>query len=147
MAETQPIENSAPEGGLSHVSKEDMTPYEIIKEDIKRFNLDLDPDQTYAKMLEMVKQPQYRAIRANDSLIFIENHMNGTADGMMFTADKPKTFVNSLRIFNNAFKRAGVNQVAFAASGMAIEPLLKKAKLRFDSEEIEGGKKVTVYAT
>jgi hypothetical protein len=65
----------------------------------------------------------------------------------MFTADSPKTFIKSLKLFNHAFKVAKVNQVTFGASGMAIEPLLEKAGLEYDSQPIQGGKKITVYAT
>jgi hypothetical protein len=146
MAGLENIQNATPQGGLSAVPKPgEMKPYDIIKTDIEKFNLDLDPNQTYAKMLQMVQQPQYRVLRANDSLIFMENHKDGTADGMMFTADKPQKFVASLKIFNKAFKAAKIHTIAFGASGMAIEPLLKKAKIKFDSRPIKGGSKITVH--
>ena len=116
-------------GGLSKVDR--MDPYQIIAQDIEKFKLDLDPKQTYAALLKMVQEPQYRLVRANDSILLIHNMGNGTGDGMMFTADKPQTFVKSLIHFNKALKIGGFHEMTFTSSGIAIEPLLKKAKLKY----------------
>ena len=94
MAETQPIENSAPKGGLSHV-QDQMEPYDIIKEDIEKFNLKLNPDNVYAALLKMTKLPNHRIVRANDTLLVIDNLGNGVADAVVFTADNAPTFIKS----------------------------------------------------
>jgi len=118
-----------PKGGLSQVKE--MSPYEIIEDDINEFNLKLDPKQTYAAVLKMVQKPNYRIVRANNTLLILDNHGNGSGEGMIFSADGPQTFVTSLRQLNKALKTAGLKSVTFSASGMAIEPLMKRAGLNY----------------
>jgi hypothetical protein len=116
-------------GGLSQVGR--LSPYQIIERDIEKFKLDLDPKQTYAALLKMTQQPNFRIVRANDSILLIDNHGDGTGEGIMFTADGPQAFVKSLIHFNKALKIGGFHQMSFTSSGIAIEPLLKKAKLKY----------------
>jgi hypothetical protein len=130
MAQTQTgLSSIQDKGGLSKVDR--LSPYQIIERDIEKFNLDMDPKKTYAALLKMVQQPNFRMVRANDSLLLIDNKGDGTGEGIMFTADKPQTFVKSLIHFNKALKVGGFHQMSFTSSGIAIEPLLKKAKLKY----------------
>lgn len=119
-------------GGLSNVKEK--TPFQIVEEDIEKFDLKIDPKRAYAALLEMTKKPNYRVLRANDSLLLIDNHGDGTGEGIMFTADKPQTFVTSLRQLNKALKMSGLKEMSFIASGIAIEPLLKKAKINYQAQ-------------
>jgi len=142
MAETQPVENSAPEGGLSHVSKNEMEPYDIIKEDIKKFNLDLNPDNVYAALLKMTQLPNHRIVRANNTLLIIDNLGNGVADAVIYTADNAPTFVKSLRHLALAMKTGGFHLVTLPSSGLAIEKLMKRAGLKFRiTPVVENGQK------
>ena len=122
-------------GGLSKIDR--MTPYQIIKQDIEKFNLGLDPDKTYAAILKMVEKPNFRVLRANDSFMVIDNHGDGTGDALMFTADKPQTFVKSLKHFNKALQVGGFHQMTFTSSGIAIEPLMKKAGLKYKAVPVK----------
>ena len=146
MAQTQGgLSSIKDKGGLSKVDK--LTPYEIIEQDIAKFNLPLDPKKTYAALLQMTQKPNYRIVRANNSILLIDNHGDGTGAGIMFTADGPQTFVKSLVHFNKALQAGGLKQLSFPSSGIAIEPLLKRAKLKY---KIYHGKKdneaiVTVF--
>jgi hypothetical protein len=130
MAQTQTgLSSIQDKGGLSKVDR--LSPYQIIERDIEKFNLDLDPKKAYATLLKMTQQPNYRIVRANDSILLIDNKGDGTGEGIMFTADKPQTFVKSLIHFNKALKIGGFHEMSFTSSGIAIEPLLKKAKLKY----------------
>lgn len=138
-------------GGLSKVDR--MTPYQIIEKDIERFDLGIDAKKTYAAIMQMVQKPNFRLLRANDSLMLIDNHGDGTGDGMVFNADTPQTFVKSLRHFGRALKVGGFHKMTFTSVGIAIEPLLKRAGLKFKvvpvntrsgDKEIPG-KYITVY--
>jgi hypothetical protein len=138
-------------GGLSKIGR--MTPYQIIQKDIEKFNLGLDPDKTYATILKMVEKPNFRVLRANDSFMVIDNHGDGTGDALMFTADKPQAFVKSLKHFNKALRVGGFHKMTFTSSGIAIEPLMKKAGLNYKAvpvkvrsgDKILDGKHITVY--
>jgi hypothetical protein len=138
-------------GGLSKIGR--MTPYQIIERDIEKFKLDLDPKKTYAALLKMTQQPNFRIVRANDSILLIDNKGDGTGEGIMFTADSAKTFVKSLIHFNKALQTGGFHEMSFTSSGLNIEPLLKKAKLKYTiahgkmkvgSKTIDGAH-ITVY--
>ncbi len=150
MAETQPIENSAPKGGLSHV-QDQMEPYDIIKEDIEKFNLKLNPDNVYAALLKMTKLPNHRIVRANDTLLVIDNLGNGVADAVVFTADNAPTFIKSLRHLALGMKKGGFHTVTIPSSGIAIEKLIKRAGLKFTMRSVtengEKGHKITVDLT
>jgi hypothetical protein len=138
-------------GGLSKIDR--MTPYQIIKKDIEKFNLGLDPDKTYAAILKMVEKPNFRVLRANDSFMVIDNHGDGTGDALMFTADKPQAFVKSLKHFNKALRVGGFHKMTFTSSGIAIEPLMKKAGLKYEiipvkiksGDKILNGQHITVF--
>jgi hypothetical protein len=138
-------------GGLSKADR--MTPFQIIEHDIEKFNLGLDARHTYATVLEMIKKPEFRVVRANNTIMVIHNQGNGNGDAMMFTADKPQMFVKSLRHFNTGLKIAKYNKVTFTSSGIAIEPLMKKAGLQYKAipvkvksgDKIIDGKRITVF--
>jgi hypothetical protein len=131
MDETQPVENSAPQGGLSHVPDNEMSPYDIIKEDIKKFNLDLNPDNVYAALLEMTKQPNHRIVRSHNTLGVIDNLGNGVADAVIYTADNAPTFIKSLKELTAGMKAGGFHLITVPSSGIAIEKLMKRAGLNF----------------
>jgi hypothetical protein len=138
-------------GGLSKADS--LSPFEIIKQDIEKFNLGLDPRHTYATILEMIKKPEFRVLRANNTIMVIHNHGDGTGDAMMFTADKPQMFVKSLRHFNRGLKVAKYHQMTFTSSGIAIEPLMKRAGLQYKAvpvkiksgDKVIDGQRVTVF--
>lgn len=143
MPDNKPLQNDSATGALNHVPKEgglakadvkQMEAYDIIAEDIRKFKLDMDPEKTYSALAHMVKDPKYRIIRANNTLLFMENHGNGTADGLVFTADGPNTFTKTLKQLEKALVACGLHTMTFPSSGIAIEPLLKKAKIQYTAE-------------
>jgi hypothetical protein len=80
----------------------------------------------------------------------MENHGNGTADGLVFTADGPNTFTKTLKQLEKALVASGIRTMTFPSTGMAIESLLKKAKLQYTAEPINSdsfkGLMITVTA-
>jgi hypothetical protein len=158
MADNKPLQNDGSAGGLDHVSKDgglskanvkEMEAYDIIESDIKKFNLNMDPETTYSAIAHMVKQPQYRLIRANNTLLFMENKGNGTADGLIFTADGPQTFVKTLMQLEKALIACGIETMTFPSSGLAIEPLLKRAKINYTAKSVDTdtGKALVITVT
>lgn len=146
MTDNKPPQNDGSQGGLEHVSKDgglakadvkEMEIYDIIEHDIKKFNLNMDPETTYSAIAHMVKQPQYRLIRANNTVLFMDNKGNGTADGLIFTADGPQTFVKTLMQLEKALVIAGIRTMTFPSSGIAIEPLLKRAKINYTAKSVD----------
>jgi hypothetical protein len=143
-ANTPPLSNIAPTGGLSHANKNRMSEYDIVAGDIKKYKLKMDPKKAYAALLKMTQQPNYRVLRHNDSLLFIDNHKDGTAEGIMFSADKPQAFVQSLKYFNNGLKKAGIHQLEISSVNKDVEPFLKKAHLNYKIAPSENGVHITV---
>jgi hypothetical protein len=143
-----PTSNDAPAGGLSSISKGAgrMSEYEIVEGDIKKFKIDMDPKKAYAALIKMTKQPNYRVVRHNDSLLFVDNHQDGTADGIMFTMDKPQAFVQSLMQFNAGLKNAKLHKLTITSDFPHIETFLKKAHLNYTISENKGHQTIVVTA-
>jgi hypothetical protein len=87
----------------------------------------------------MVKDPKYRVIRANNTLLMIENNGDGSANGRVFTADGPNTFVKTLKQLEKALIVSGFKKMTFPSSGIAIESLLKKAKIDYTAKPYSAG--------
>ena len=141
-----PLSSVAPMGGLNHADKSRMSEYDIVAGDIKKYKLKMDPKKAYAALLKMTQQPNYRVLRHNNSLLFIDNHKDGMAEGIMFSADKPQAFVQSLRYFNNGLKKAGIHQLDISSINKDVEPFLKKANLNYTITPIKSGVHITVTA-
>jgi hypothetical protein len=121
-----------------------MSEYEIVANDIKKYKLGIDPKKAYAALIQMSQQPNYRVVRANNSLLFIDNKGNGEAEGIMFSSDKPQAFVASLRQFNKALKTGGFRKMEINSVNTDIEPFLKKAGLNYSITPVDSGILITV---
>ena len=131
------LDHAAHHGGLVVAGLKKMSEYDIIKSDIKEYGLKMDPDQTYAALLEMTKQPNYRILRANNTILMIDNRKDGTAEGIIFTADKPQAMVKSIKHLAIALKKGGFHELDVNSSGIAIETLMHRAGLKFQVTPIE----------
>jgi hypothetical protein len=149
MVETQTDQNIAPQGGPS--ADQEMQPYDIIKKDIEIFNLKLNPNNVYAAILEMVKQPNHRVVRANNTLLVIDNLGHGIANAVIFTADGFQTFVESIQQLAAGMKAGGFKKVTIPSSGTIIEKLLKRSGLKYKIRNVkengQNGHKITVDLT
>ena len=115
-----PTQNTTDAGGLSHVptnsgltvaNLKEMTPLQIIEADVKRFKLKEDPKRTYAALIQLTKQSKYRILRANNSLLFVENLGNGESNAVLFTADANQDVKKSVQHFMFALKKGGFTKV------------------------------------
>jgi hypothetical protein len=131
-------------GGLSSSKAPRMSEYEIIEGDIKKYKPKMDPKKAYSGLMQMSQQPNYRVLRSNNSILFIDNHGDGTGQGIMFTADKPQAFVKSLMQFNRGLITAGLHHFTINSMKTDIEPFLKKARLNYSIARIKGGIQITV---
>jgi len=136
--------SSLPVGGLAHAQSKRMSEYDIVANDVKKYKLGMSPQAAYAALIKMSEQPNYRVIRANDSLLFIDNKGDGTAEGIMFSSDKPQAFVASLRQFNKALQTGGFHKMDITSVKTDIEPFLKKAGLNYSITPIKSGILITV---
>ena len=140
MPYNNPPQNDGSANGLNHVPQngglaksdvKEMEAYDIIEADIRKFKLDMDPEKTYSAIAHMIKDPKYRVIRANNTLLMIENNGDGSANGRVFTADGPNTFVKTLKQLEKALLACGFRTMTFPSSGIAIESLLKKVFAKY----------------
>lgn len=138
--------NTAPAGALNSVGKgnDRMSEYNIVANDIKKYKLGISPKKAYAALNQMVQQPNYRVVRANNSLLFIDNKGGGNAEGIMFSSDKPQAFVASLMQFNKALKAGGFRKLEIHSVKTDIEPFLKKARLNYSITPVHAGILITV---
>jgi len=148
LTNTPPDLTKAPAGGLEHAGKKEsrMSEYDIVAGDFKKFKIDIDPKKAYAALHKMTKQPNYRIVRHNDSIMLIDNHKDGTADGIMFTMDKPQAFVQSLKQFNAGLKIAKLHKLTIASDFPHIETFLKQAKLKYTMTNKDGHSSIVVTA-
>jgi hypothetical protein len=133
-----------PAGGLSQTGHSRVSEYDIVAADVKKYKLGMDPKAAYAALVHMTEKPNYRILRANDSLLLIDNHGDGTAQGIMFSSDKPQAFVKSLIEFNRALKIAGLHKMEIMSVKTDIEPFLKKARLNYSIKPVDSGILITV---
>jgi hypothetical protein len=77
----------------------------------------------------MVAMPQFRILRSKNSLLFIENKKDGTANGTFFFADpmevRDDIFIDCMK----SMKAGKFNKVLFSERTNEIDTFAKKAKL------------------
>lgn len=112
----------------------ELDPYEIVERSVAKTGIETDPLRTYAALLEMIKQPNYRILRHNNSLLLIDNKFNGTADVMLFTADKQDRMVENIKEFLKALGVAGIKKITTVIPNLKFLEVLKKAKVDYKVE-------------
>ena len=115
----------------SHRLGKDLTPYEIIEKTLQSANSDQDPKRIYAALIQMTKQPNYRILRHNDSLLLIDNHGNGTADCLLYTADNQKTLAKNIAEFAKALKVGMFTKATFVIPNLKFIDVVKKSKVDY----------------
>jgi hypothetical protein len=86
------------------------------KQAIKLYN-------TLAKLVG--KDPDFRVMRANNTLFIYNNNKNGSVDLAMETADTPRDLVDSIKQFKQAMKVAGFKTARFDIDNPQIIKVLK----------------------
>ena len=104
---------------------ERMDPIEILE-----YSADGDKElatRTYNKLTQLVNNdPNFRIMRANNSLFIYNNLKNGSISLALETADSPRVFIDSLKQFRLAMKVAGFKTAIFEIDNPQI---IKAAKL------------------
>jgi hypothetical protein len=71
--------------------------------------------------------PDFRVMRANNTLFIYNNNKDGSVDIAMETADSPRTLVDSIKEFRKAMKIAGFKIGKFDIDNPQIMKVLKMA--------------------
>lgn len=75
----------------------------------------------------VMNDPDFRVMRANNTLFIYNNNKNGSADITMETADSPRELVNSIKQFCDAMKVAGFKFGTFDIENPQIIKAIKMA--------------------
>lgn len=80
-----------------------------------------NPFDVYNTLANLVKNnPDFRIMRANNTLFAYNNNKDGSIDASMETADSPRALVDSLKQFSQAAKVAGFKQIRFPVGNPQI---------------------------
>lgn len=71
--------------------------------------------------------PDFRVMRANNTLFIYNNNRDGSVDITMDTADSPRTLIESIKEFKQAMKIAGFKTGRFDIDNPQIMKVLKMA--------------------
>ena len=122
---------------------ERMEPIDIIATSLRGSRQ--DPNRIHAAMASLVKKdPNFRVMRANNSLFSYYNLGNGNVDIAMDTADTPKDLVKSIKEFAKAMKIAGFKRGRFSMQNPQIEKVLKMVNLPYKLQPTPGGQMMAV---
>jgi hypothetical protein len=112
----------------SKITVKEISPYAIVE---KSVSAPQDPKRIYAALLEMTKQPNYRILRHNNTLLLIDNKGNGIADGMLFPADSQNVIVENLQNFAKALKVGKFKALTMTIPNLKFVEIAKKAQLNY----------------
>jgi hypothetical protein len=110
-----------------------MSEQDIIKSEIETNGSGANWENVYKRVFALTQTPDYRVLRANNSLFLIHNEKNGRASVFMFNADDVKDMPKSIAEFAKAMKAANFKTVTFNTIRPAILRLLKSAGINYKS--------------
>jgi len=82
----------------------------------------------------VIGDPDFRVMRANNSLFMYNNNRDGSVDLAMETADGPRELVDSIKQFANAMKIAGFKRGRFEIDNPQIIKAMKMAGLQVTTQ-------------
>ena len=84
--------------------------------------------QLYNTLADLVtNDPDFRVMRANNTIFIYNNNRDGSVDITMDTADSPRDLVDSIKQFRQAMKAAGFKTGIFDIDNPQIIKVLKMA--------------------
>lgn len=102
-----------------------MSPVDILSKSVAGKE---DPNQLHMELTQLVNSdPNFRIMRANNSLFVYRNQGNGMAKVMLETADDPRKMVDSFKQFAQAMKKANFKTLKFDISNPDIVRVIKMA--------------------
>ena len=114
-----------------------MSVQDIVRTEIENNGSNANWEDVYKRVYALIQAPQYRILRANNSLFLIYNAGQGNASVYMFNADKVQDMPKSIMEFFNAMKKANFKKVGFNTVRPAVLRLLKSAGINFKSTPSE----------
>ena len=116
-----------------------MTPSEIITADLKRFgHSQADTARLMETMQAMIQKQVGHLVQHGDSLLFIANLGNHSAEISFFTNDTPQKIKSAMVYFIKQVKHAGFNKVYGQDGGPILNktlPLLEKLGLKIEKSD------------
>jgi len=109
---------------------ETMSVQEIIKQDVEKTGINVPWQNIYAALIEALKSPKFRIVRANNSLMGFSIEGNGTATAHLITADDPKMLVDSFKQFHQAMIKSGFKQVKSYVTNPQVIRALQMAGIK-----------------
>lgn len=107
-----------------------MSTKNIIKYDCETNGCPVRWEQIYAGLVEAVKSPKYRIMRANNSLFAYSIQSKGFATGHVITADNPTKLIDSLKQFHQAMIASGFKQVKSKLTNPQMLRAIKMAGIK-----------------
>lgn len=116
-----------------------MTPSEIISEDHKHFgHSQEDTARLMETMQAMIQKQVGHLVQHGDSLLFLANLGNKSAEINFFTTDTPQKIKSAMVYFIKQVKQAGFNKVYGQDGGPILNktlPLLEKLGLKIEKSD------------
>lgn len=95
--------------------------------------------RTYNALAELVmNDPDFRVMRANNTLFMYNNNKDKSADIAMETADSPRQLIESIKEFRKAMKIAGFKTGNFEIDNPQILKVLKMAGIEITTKPSGG---------
>ena len=98
-----------------------------------------NPIAVYNALAQLVEtDPNFRVMRANNTLFIYNNNKDGSVDILMETADSPRGLVESIKDFGKAMKIAGFKTGKFDISNPQIIKAIQMAGLKVNMKSTGG---------
>jgi hypothetical protein len=111
----------------------EMPTQDIIRTEFENNGTGMDWKQVYANIEQLVQQPNYRILRAGNSLLVVRNDGNGNAYVLMASADRPKDMAKNMKEFLQALQKANFKKVSFDTPRPAIIKLIQSTGFNVQS--------------
>lgn len=120
------------------IGKKVLHPLDIIKATVDREKTNEDPKHLYATLIKMSEQPNFRTVRANNSLFFMHNDSKGNADVRVFSTDKATEFAKNIIEFVKSLRVGGFKTIKLNLFDDEVVKHLENTNLNFKSQKGEG---------
>lgn len=116
------------------MKKQPKTPQEIVEIEIKSRGQGNDWRVAYLMLSELVKKPEWRLFRAEDTIFLIHNHKNEqkSVEFYIYNGDTEKELKDNLKDFFKALKISGFRIALFTPVGNHTADTIKSAHHKVD---------------
>jgi hypothetical protein len=104
-----------------------MTTQEIVRTAVNRSAPEMDWRRMYVKVSMLIKKPEFRLMRANNTLFLFHNNGDHTAYADWFTADKADNLPKSMKDFLVSMKKCGFTEVKFSGQTQSFVGAMQRA--------------------